>query len=397
MYSFVSGCMRELRIYPCYLSFKMKTVKIHKEEFDINLEEISKAEKLYGKQLPLEYKEFLLRNNGGISYPSHPSIKTHKDYELWNIEMFNSIGDIIVNKHQSLNSEYPIHEDYELAKYNLRNEDLLLFALGERGWYFMDLSTENSGQLYFCNYSDGDGIVRIETKSFNEFLNSLTLPVWSEDEFDPNFEFHNIQYSSNKIFRSHLYATPFNPEIGLEHFKNVFKYFGDKQPEKLQQNVIQYYVNDRLKLKYLLDQKCSTEGLLNFAYYADTVKYLVEVVKLDINKIYNGRYPLQNYLSFRFTGEIKNKYLLVDELLELGIDFNWSLTGKIIDGKSDKSMIEKLRELHLEYLKDEIKDKKYWIENENPERHIPFKRSKLIEEKLNNHRQGNWMKRKFKR
>lgn len=374
----------------------MKTVKIHKEEFDINLEDISKAEKLYGKQLPIEYKEFLLRNNGGISYPSHPSIKTHKGYELWNIEMFNSIGDILVNKHQSLNSEYPIHEDYELVKYNLRNEDLLLFALGERGWYFMDLSTENSGQLYFCNYSDGDGIVRIETKSFNEFLNSLTLPVWSEDEFDPNFEFHNIQYSSNKIFRSHLYATPFNPEIGLEHFKNVFKYFGDKQPEKPQQNIIQYYVNDRLKLKYLLDQKCSTEGLLNFAYYADTVKYLVEVVKLDINKIYNGRYPLQNYLSFSFTGEIKNKYLLVDELLELGIDFNWSLTGKIFDGKSDKSMIEKLRELHLEYLKDEIKNKKYWIENESPERHIPFKRSKLIEEKLNNHRQGNWMKRKFK-
>jgi hypothetical protein len=45
-------------------------------------------------------------------------------------------------------------------------------------------------------------------------------------------------------------------------------------------------------------------------------------------------------------------------------------------------MIDKLELLHKEYLEYEIYDKEWWIRNGRPDGHIPFKRSKLIEEKL---------------
>jgi hypothetical protein len=370
----------------------MNKVKFYKEEFDTNISEIAEAESLYDRNFPEEYKQFLLRNNGGISYPSFPTIATHKGFALWDIEMFHSVGYIIVRKHQINNSEYPEHEEYELDKYGLKNENLLSFALGERGWYFMDLSIEEKGQLYFCNYSDGDGIVKIETNSFNKFLESLGFSEWSEIEYNPNFEFSTIHYSSNKIFRHHLFSTPFDPSIGVKHFSKVFKFFGNKQPqENGYLNVIQQYVYDREKLDFLLDQGCSTEGLLLRAYTFDSIKYLVNELNLDINESIDGRYPLQNYLSPSSTADVKNKYELIHKLLDSKIDINWSVKGKLYNGEPDVPVLEKLMNLNKQYWDYEKSDKDWWIKNGRPSGHIPFIRSEHIDRMLGIKKNTNWV------
>ncbi|MEM6378503.1 MAG: hypothetical protein AAF705_09825, partial [Bacteroidota bacterium] len=117
--------------------------------------------------------------------------------------------------------------------------------------------------------------------------------------------------------------------------------------------------------------------------------------KMDINKMYKGRYPLQNYLTPTSTYDIKVKYQLLTELLEMGIDLDWSIKGTQVSGEPDLSMLEKLEVLHEKYLKYEIDNKNWWIKNGKPSGHTPFKRSKLIEEKLGINNNRNWFSKLF--
>ena len=76
----------------------MKSIKIKKEEFDTNRETIAKAESLWDKNFPKEYVEFLLENNGGVVYPNNPNLGPENKTEIWPIERFFSIGDIIIQR-----------------------------------------------------------------------------------------------------------------------------------------------------------------------------------------------------------------------------------------------------------------------------------------------------------
>lgn len=123
-------------------------------------------------------------------------------------------------------------------------------------------------------------------------------------------------------------------------------------------------------------------GLLRYARKAETIKYLVQKKGMNINTKYKGRYPLQNYLTSTSTYDIKVKYQLLAEILEMGIEMDWSIKGTQVNGEPDLPMLKKLEILHEKYLKYEIEDKNWWIKNGKPSGHTPFKRSKLIEEKL---------------
>ncbi|WP_028979868.1 SMI1/KNR4 family protein [Sporocytophaga myxococcoides] len=361
----------------------MKNIKIFKEEFDTNLKEIERAEEVWKAQFPSDYKVFLLQYNGGVPYPNCPTISSENNSELWPVNRFFSIGDVIIQKEHPMT--YTLHdidkEDFE--RLNLNNEYLLVFALGERGVYIMNLNSEDFGQIYFANYSGGDGIIKVNTNSFSEFINSLDMPKWTEEEYDPDFQLTKHYYSSNKIFQDYLYHTPNNPSLGFNRFKEVFAVLGDIQPpEDGYPNIPQKYVHDKLKLEYLLEQGCKTDGLLRYANNAGIIKYLIVEKGLDINEIYKGRYPLQSYLTSTAKYEIKKKYELIHDLLELGIEMDWSIKGIKVDGSPDLPMIEKLKVLHDEYLQYEIDDKNWWIKNGKPSGHVPFKRSALIEQKL---------------
>ncbi len=71
-------------------------ILIYKQEEDTNIKEIQKAERLYGKLFPDEFKEHLLKYNGGTPYPRFPSLETESNSELTDVYMFCSVGDVIV-------------------------------------------------------------------------------------------------------------------------------------------------------------------------------------------------------------------------------------------------------------------------------------------------------------
>ncbi|AEE18111.1 SMI1/KNR4 family protein [Dokdonia sp. 4H-3-7-5] len=363
----------------------MKDLKICKDELDISNAEIEKAEKIWNTKFPLEYKEFLLENNGGISYPNWPTIPSENNSELWGIERFLSIGDVILQKQYPMTYTLNDIDQEDFEPHNLNKDLLLVFALGERGIYFFHLSENDFGQIYFANYSGGDGIVKVKTKSFKEFLNSLDLWEWSDEEYNPNFKFEKPYCTENKIIQTHLFHTPNNPELGFNRFKEVVEVLCNVQPEEIKNaNIPHKYINDISKIEHLIKKGCNTDVLLSSARKSKIIKYLIEQKGLDINKTYKGRYPLQNYLTVGSPNDAKVKYQLLSELLELKIEMDWSVTGNKYDGTPDFPMIEKLKILNEKYLQYEIDEKNWWIKNGKPTGHIPYPKSSFIEKKLGN-------------
>lgn len=360
----------------------MKTIKLKKEEFDTTRAEIAKAESLWDKNFPKDYVEFLLQNNGAIVYPNWPNLGPENKTEIWGIERFLSIGDIMLQKHDPVPSSRIEIEDRYLEEYDLNFQNILVFAQGERGVYFLSLNEQEYGQIYIANFAGGNGVSRTSCNSFTEFLNSLGMPEWDEEAvLDPNFEFSNEYNSSMKIMQWHMFYTPKKPELGFQRFKEVFEYTGDIMPkEDGYPSIIQKYVDERLKLKYLIEQGCSTDGLLTSAKQAETIKYLVDELNLDINKPYKNRYPLQNYLSKGYNAQFA--YEELHKLLETDIKIDWTIKGKLYNGDDDLPMLEKLRILHEEYMKLKNDENEFQKKYKRPSGRPPFIRSKLIEEKL---------------
>jgi hypothetical protein len=274
---------------------------------------------------------------------------------------------------------YTFYDDQsEYGELNkLNHETHLIFALTDRGgMYFFDLSTENYNQIYFA---DNCGtMVKVNTNSFFAFINSFDFYPEQRETYHQNSIF-KLGYSQHKIFQNDLFYTPNQAELGLERFKEVFQVNGDFQPsENGYPNVPQKYVNDKLKLDYLLSVGCNKDGLLNYAKNAQIIKYLVREIGLDINEPYKGRFPLQNFLTSGSGYDCNVKYKLMDELLEMGLEMDWTIKGKLWNGEPDLPCIEKLRELHNEYYENEASEKRW-----KGESFIPYKRSKNIENKLN--------------
>lgn len=360
----------------------MKSIKIKKEEYDTTRTEIAKAESLWNKNFPKDYVEFLLQYNGAITYPNWPNLGPENKTEIWGVERFFSIGDVIIQKLYPMT--YTLHDidEESFQEHNLNPKNILVFAQGERGVYFFNLSSEEYGQIYIANFSGGDGISRTSCKSFSKFLNSLGLPEWDEEEeIDVNFEFSTDYNSSMKVLQWHMFYTPDKPELGFQRFKEVFEYTGDIMPkEEGYPTIIQKYVDDRLKLNYLIQKGCNTEGLLTRTKRAQTVKYLVEELKLDINRKYKNRYPLQNYLSVGYNAQFA--YEEMHKLLEMDIEMDWSIQGKLYGGEDDIPMIEKLRILHEKYFDLKHEEDEFRKKYNRPSGRPPFIKSKLIEQKL---------------
>jgi hypothetical protein len=82
-----------------------------------------------------------------------------------------------------------------------------------------------------------------------------------------------------------------------------------------------------------------------------------------------------------FSG-VQGAYLLISDLLEYGVELDWSVIGNKSDGAPDLPLLKKLELLNEKYLQEEIKDKDWWAKNGSPNQHVPFKHCKLIEEKI---------------
>jgi len=371
----------------------METI-FYRQDFRITEHEIQSIELLYGKSLPIEYKEFLLEYNGGGCYPNYPVIKIAQEREIWNIDMFYSLGDLVVNKHNAENEKYPIHfhQPDDLAEYGLMNENLLSFAIAERGWYFMNLSEDQFGQLYFCNYSGGEGIVDLEMNSFHEFTDSLGFPEWDDSEYDYDRLKQVSSHIPGKVTMPKYFKTPSKPEIGLNHFINCYRYFVSKNPpESRMEHLASSYVNYRGIIIFLIDEGHNTSQLLfGRNINIESIIFVIRDLGIDINEPYEDRFSIHSLLTPESQADIKVKYQLIHDLIESGIDIDWTVIGKQFHDGENITALDRLKLLNSNYRKYEEDELRRYGEAGLPYGTKPFFRSSNIEEILTNKTKVSW-------
>lgn len=360
----------------------MENFEINRDEFNTTLKEIENTEKFWHNKFPNDYKDFLLKYNGGQIYPNIPSIKatTSSDFwELWGIERFLSVGDIILQK------QYPMgytwneqHETAVLQKYNINIDLLLAIAIAERGVYYINLDKNQFGQIYFACYQDWDGFVKLETNSFKEFLNSLK--PYPDESFVHSFS------KTKKIYDVRFFQTPTNPELGLNRFKEILSFLGDANSKSTPSDwtVLQHYAYswgpnemDKRILHFLLENGGKTEGLLNKTRDIETIKLLIKKYNVNINQDFNGRYPLFMYTGWGSDFEVKQNYELLDKLLQLNLNIDYSITDD-----QNRNFIQRLKLLFERYEINKSKSLERWKNHPHMHTYITSETiNKMIAEK----------------
>ena len=194
--------------------------------------------------------------------------------------------------------------------------------------------------------------MRIETNLFNDFFNSLSFVEFDEKTINLT--------TSSKVFNYYLFETKSNPDLGLERFKEVLKYYGDPNvPDGPgYKNVVQTYVHNRKFLSYIITQGGRTDGLLNYAKNYETIKFLINEYALGINKPYNNIYPLHSYLNAMSMHDHKVSYEIIDKLFYSGIELDSSIIDN--DGNDFKTLLKKLDKGYQEYIEYDKKRKGFF-------------------------------------
>lgn len=144
----------------------------------IDILEIQAFEKKFGKELPEEYKEFLINNNGG--YPTEimftpdfieiDPMTLEKREQGTNVENFFSLNEVAFEYEDILDENYIAPEYIPFARTAFGN--LLLIYVG---------SEKDYGGIYFSNHDLFDSnnncfTLSKMTNSFSEFIDSLYVP-----------------------------------------------------------------------------------------------------------------------------------------------------------------------------------------------------------------------------
>ena len=334
----------------------MNKLEFNQDEFSTSEEQIEYAEKIWGTEFPQEYKSFLLRQNGGEVYPNTPFIETTTECELWWIERFCSTNDLILQKRYPMGYTYiEQHQEEDLEVFNISRNELLTIAVAGRGCYYINLSKEQYGQIYHANYQGGDGIVRLKTRSFDEFLNSMK-------PYDENYAFEGFN-NSRKIYDISYFDTPNNPELGLNRFDEVMAKIGNANSKSRESDwtVIQYYASYRQhnKMKkhifnHLFKPDINMEGLLRRSMDYEIILQLVLEYGQDYNKPYKGIYPIHCITSGSMS-KIKEDYELLDKLIKSDIEIDYNIK----DSKG-KNVIERIKEMNEMYKKYIEREKRRW-------------------------------------
>ncbi len=359
---------------------------ILKDEFPISEERVKKFENEKGIKLPKDYRNFILEFNGGTVIPNYPISEKLKT-EIFPIERFYSLQDIelgvIANQRERI--EYIIDdinsgkEYLERGKtewgFDIEFENLIFIGVCERGTLHLYCGENGYGEIWYSNYSGGEGLQNTGLKSFTELLNSLSSldEEWIFDKSNPIYK----NWESAKIFTFDyfFYWEDDIKEKSLQRFKEVLSSYGD--PNKIikfkNTDVVNYYLNYPFILKYLIEsgakfpkqlnrinnleslkylvfKGANVEGLLNSTRNIETIKFLIEDCNQDLNKPFNGEYPLLNYtnLDGGYSDWSRNsQYKLVKKVLDLGFEINLELKDE--NGQSVNERIKILKDHHIMY------------------------------------------------
>ena len=316
-----------------------------------------------------------------------PTVEADTNMQIWAIGRFLSVGDLIMQKQTKVvYSDNEYIREYDGEKYPINVEKLLTIAIAERGSYHIYLGDEEKGQIYATCYSDGDGLVKFNTNSFNDFIDSLSFYDFGEDEQE-HFTPPKLERSS-KVFDYFLFDTNQNPELGFQRFKEVLKEYGDPNISQGDgyKNVIETYVHNHQFLKYILSQGGKTEGLLNSCNNFETIELLVNEYNEDINKPFKGRYPIHSYATATSMHDHKVSYELIDKILKSNINIDLSvIDGSDVDLKTKLIQLDKGYREYIDYAKKTgTYNPKDWI------------LSKEIETIINGPNKKGWLNRLFK-
>ncbi|MEZ5056334.1 MAG: SMI1/KNR4 family protein [Saprospiraceae bacterium] len=239
---------------------------ILKDEFPITEERVKKFENEKGIKLPQDYRNFILEFNGGVVVPNYPISEKLKT-EIFPIERFYSLQDIelgvIANQRERM--EYVI-DDINSGKeyfekgnrqwgFDIEFEKLIFIGVCERGTLHLYCGENGYGEIWYSNYSGGEGLENTGLKSFTELLNSLSSldEEWIFDKSNPAYE----NWESDKVFtfNYYFYWEDDIQEKSLQRFKEVLASYGD--PNKVHKiketDVVNYYLNYPIVLKSLID------------------------------------------------------------------------------------------------------------------------------------------------
>lgn len=262
-----------------------KNYTIYQDELPITEDRVIKYEQKNDINLPKDYRDFLLKYNGGVITPNYPKSDTLKTDIAW-IERFYSLQDIELGiLYNQRNIREYINEDIKYYEYNIEPHKLLFIGVCEIGNIHLYCGENGYGEIYYSNYGGGLGLEKTGLTSFTELLDSLSImsQYWESDTKSPY-----LNWQSDKIFTFKPYfyhETRFLPilddideDIFLNRFEEVLSYYG--HPNAIHKfrrtDVVAFYLNYPIILKYLINHSRATyphrlEGIHNL----ESLKFLV--------------------------------------------------------------------------------------------------------------------------
>ncbi|UZR96778.1 SMI1/KNR4 family protein [Chondrinema litorale] len=334
----------------------MHRLVFNQDEFSINKEQIEFTEKVLEKEFPQDYRFFLQQYNGAEVFPNTPSLNFISNSDtIWcfPIERFCSIGDIVLQKKYQMEYTWTKYLEDEVKQYfEIEVDDLITIAVAERGCYYMNLNKNQFGQIYYANYLGENGIAKLETSSFDDFLKHL-----KPFEGDYGFE------KSRKIYDIRYFDTPSNPALGLKRFDEVLTKFGNANSKSRESGwtVIQYYayynqynIMGKHIFNHLFKPDINMDGILNRSIDFDVISKIVLEYGQDYNMPYNGSYPI-HWITSGTMAKIKEDYELLDKLLKSDIKIDFT-----IKDANGKNVIDRIRLMHNTYNKYIERERQRW-------------------------------------
>lgn len=360
--------------------------KIYQDEFLIKEEKVIAFEEKKGITLPKDYRDFILDYNGGVVVPNYPRSEQLKT-EIFPIERFYSLQDIelgvIANQRErqeyvrsniTSGKQYLEKGNKELG-FDIEFDKLLFIGICERGTLHLYCGENGYGEIWYSNYSGGEGLEHTGLKSFTELLNSLS-PLEEEAIFEKSNSAYD-NWESDKIFtfEYYFYWEDDIREQSLQRFKEVLSYYGD--PNKLHKfrasDVVRCYLNYPFVLKYLVDsgakfpdnlnwinnleslkylvsKGANVKGLLTKTRNMETIKFLMEECHQDINQPFEGSYPMLNLTQPEGVYSAHSRvvqYELVEDVLSLGYEIDLNIKDE--KGRTIQERIELLKNHYKEY------------------------------------------------
>lgn len=272
-------------------------------------------------------------------------------------------------------TEY-VNDDVKDRMYDIDADKLIFIGLTEFGNIHIYCGGNGFGDIYYSNYSGGQGLKSTGLTSFTELLESLSTldedppldennPAYKNWQSDKIFNFETVFYGANDL-----------TELILTRFKEVLSFYGS--PNQIhrvkKKDVVSFYINNPLvlkllvndgaefpeklekinnleSLKFLMSKGANIERVLITTNNIQIIKFLVEECNFDINSPVDGEYPLLNFtnLELNYSAHDRNKqYELIKDIMDLGYALNLNITDK--KGQSVSDRIKILEQHHKEFI-----------------------------------------------